>query len=55
MIMPSYTFVSYSTGISSRGCKNCLRFVSGTDHPGIDEDKIEELITPRTKAIVVVH
>jgi len=24
-------------------------------HPGIDEDKIEELITQKTRAIVVVH
>jgi dTDP-4-amino-4,6-dideoxygalactose transaminase len=28
---------------------------SRSDHPGIDETKIEELITPRTKVIVPVH
>lgn len=28
---------------------------SRIDHPGIDENKIEELITPKTKAIVAVH
>jgi dTDP-4-amino-4,6-dideoxygalactose transaminase len=28
---------------------------SRPEHPGIDEDKIEELITPRTKAIIPVH
>jgi dTDP-4-amino-4,6-dideoxygalactose transaminase len=28
---------------------------SRRDHPGIDEQKIEELITSKTKAIVPVH
>ena len=37
-----------------RGAK--IIFVdSRTDHPGLDEDKIEALITPKTKAIVPVH
>ena len=28
---------------------------SRLDHPGIDEEVVEELITKKTKAIVVVH
>jgi dTDP-4-amino-4,6-dideoxygalactose transaminase len=54
VIMPSYTFVSTANAFILRGAH--IRFVdSRPDHPGIDESKIEELITNRTKAIVVVH
>ena len=54
VIMPSYTFVSTANAFVLRGAK--LVFAdSRTDHPGIDESKIEDLITPKTKAIVPVH
>ncbi len=54
IIMPSYTFVSTANAFVLRGAT--IRFVdSRKDHPGMDEDKIEELITEKTKAIVVVH
>ena len=54
VLLPSYTFVSTANAFVLRGAK--LVFVdSRSDHPGMDEDKIEELITSRTKAIVPVH
>lgn len=54
VIMPSYTFVSTSNAFVLRGAK--IRFAdSRKDHPGIDEDSIESLITAKTKAIVPVH
>lgn len=54
VILPSFTFVSDAIAFVRRGAK--LRFVdSRSDHPRIDETKIEELITPKTKAILVVH
>lgn len=54
VIMPSYTFVSTANAFILRGAK--ILFVdSRKDSPGIDEDKIEELITSKTKAIVPVH
>jgi dTDP-4-amino-4,6-dideoxygalactose transaminase len=54
VIMPSYTFVSTANAFVLRGAK--IVFVdSRGDHPGIDELKIKELITPRTKVIVPVH
>ncbi|MBN1930082.1 MAG: dTDP-4-amino-4,6-dideoxygalactose transaminase [Desulfobacterales bacterium] len=54
VIMPSYTFVSTANAFVLRGAK--IVFVdSRLDHPGIDEEKIEELITSKTKAIVPVH
>lgn len=54
VIMPSYTFVSTANAFVLRGAK--IRFVdSRNDHPGMDEEKVEELINEKTKAIVVVH
>lgn len=54
VIMPSYTFVSTALAFVRQGAKIVFAD-SRKDHPGIDEDKIEELITSRTKAIVPVH
>ena len=54
VIMPSYTFVSTSNAFVLRGAK-IVFCDSRTDHPGIDEDAIEALITDKTKAIVPVH
>ncbi|WP_430410900.1 dTDP-4-amino-4,6-dideoxygalactose transaminase [Kordia sp.] len=54
VIVPSYTFVSTALAFVRQGAKIVFAD-SRTDHPGIDEDKIESLITPKTKAIVVVH
>lgn len=54
VIMPSYTFVSTSNAFVLRGA-TIVFCDSRTDHPGMDESKIESLITSRTKAIVPVH
>lgn len=54
VIIPSFTFVSTANAFVLRGAK--IVFVdSREDHPGMDEDKIESLITKKSKAIVVVH
>ena len=54
VIMPTFTFVSTANAFILRGAK--IRFVdSRKDHPGMDEELIEGLITENTKAIVVVH
>jgi len=54
VIVPSYTFVSSALAFVRQGAKivfadSCL------DNPNIDADKIEALITPKTKVIVPVH
>lgn len=54
VIVPSYTFVSSALAFVRQGAKVVFAD-SRVDHPGIDEDKIEALITSRTKAIVPVH
>lgn len=54
VIMPSYTFVSTANAFVLRGAK--IVFVDvRPDTMNIDETIIEEAITERTKAIVVVH
>jgi len=54
VIIPSYTFVSTALAFVRQGAKIVFAD-SGIDNPNIDADKIEELITPYTKAIVPVH
>jgi dTDP-4-amino-4,6-dideoxygalactose transaminase len=54
VIVPSYTFVSTANAFVLRGAK--IVFVdSRPDHPGLDENLIEPLITKRTRVIVPVH
>jgi dTDP-4-amino-4,6-dideoxygalactose transaminase len=54
IIVPSYTFVSTANAFVLRGAKIVFAD-SRHDHPGIDEDKIEGLITSNTRVIVIVH
>lgn len=54
IIMPSYTFVSTANAFVLRGAK--IVFVDiRPDTMNLDENKIEDAITSRTKAIVPVH
>lgn len=54
VIVPSYTFVSTALAFVREGAKIVFAD-SRKDHPGMDEDSLENLITPNTKAIVPVH
>ncbi|OJV33068.1 MAG: dTDP-4-amino-4,6-dideoxygalactose transaminase [Bacteroidales bacterium 36-12] len=54
VIVPSYTFVSSALAFIRQGAKIVFAD-SESNHPNIDVDKIEELITPKTKVIVPVH
>lgn len=54
VILPSYTFVASATAFANRGA--AIVFAdSRSDHPNLDCEQLESLITPRTKAIVLVH
>lgn len=54
VIMPSFTFVTTATSFSNMGIK--IKFVDiREDTLNIDENKIEEAITSKTRAIVPVH
>ncbi len=54
VIMPSFTFVSTANAFVLRGATPVFTDIR-PDTLNIDERLVEEAITPRTKAIVVVH
>ena len=54
VIMPSFTFVSSANAFVLRGARPVFVDIRG-DTLNLDERQIEAAITPRTKAIVVVH
>jgi dTDP-4-amino-4,6-dideoxygalactose transaminase len=54
IIMPSYTFVSTANAFALRGGVPVFIDIR-PDTLNIDEKQIEDAITPKTKAIVVVH
>lgn len=54
VIVPSYTFVSSALAFVRQGAKIVFAD-SYEDNPNIDADKIEGLITEKTKVIVPVH
>ncbi len=54
VIVPSFTFVSTAIAFVRQGAKIVFAD-SYSDNPNIDVDKIEALITNKTKAIVPVH
>ncbi len=54
VIMPSYTFTSTANAVVLRGAKPVFVDVRA-ENLQIDENKIEPLISSKTKAIIVVH
>jgi dTDP-4-amino-4,6-dideoxygalactose transaminase len=54
VIVPSYTFVSTANAFVMRGAKVVFAD-SRADHPGVCEKHIAQLVTAKTKVIVVVH
>lgn len=54
VIAPSYTFVSTVNAFVLRGAK-IIFADSCAENPNIDLNDVEKLITPKTRAIVIVH
>jgi dTDP-4-amino-4,6-dideoxygalactose transaminase len=54
IILPSFTFVTTASAFALRGAELVWCDIR-EDTKNIDETKIESLITPKTKAVVVVH
>lgn len=54
VISPSYTFVSTVNAFALRGAKIVFAD-SYDDNPNVSPESVEELITKKTKAIIVVH
>lgn len=54
VIVPSFTFVSSAVAFVRQGAR--IMFAdSRADHPNLDLERVEALITPKTKALVVDH
>ena len=54
VIVPSFTFVSTANAFALRGARIVFADIR-SDTLNLDENRLESLITPRTKAIVPVH
>jgi dTDP-4-amino-4,6-dideoxygalactose transaminase len=54
VVIPSFTFVSTANAIALRGARVVFADVR-PDTLNIDEQQLEPLLTPRTRAIMVVH
>ena len=54
VIVPSYTFVSSALAFVREGAK-IIFADSSKENPNLDVNLLENLVTPKTKAIVVVH
>jgi dTDP-4-amino-4,6-dideoxygalactose transaminase len=54
VIVPSFTFVSTANAFALRGARLVFADIR-PDTLNLDENQLESLITPQTKAIVVVH
>src|SRR3954470_1544929 len=54
VIVPSFTFVSAANAFALRGARLVFSDIR-SETLNLDENRLESLITPRTKAIVVVH
>ena len=54
VIVPSFTFVSTANAFALRGARLVFADIR-PDSLNLDESRLEALVTPRTKAIIVVH
>lgn len=54
VIVPSFTFVSTANAFALRGARPMFADIR-SDTLNLDEARLERLVSPRTKAIVVVH
>src|SRR5258707_872698 len=54
VIVPSFTFVSTANAFVLRGARPVFADVR-PDTLNLDESRLEALVTPRTRAVVVVH
>jgi dTDP-4-amino-4,6-dideoxygalactose transaminase len=55
VIVPSYTMAATAAAVLYAGGTPVFADIVGLEHPMIDVHHVEELITPRTRAVVVVH
>jgi dTDP-4-amino-4,6-dideoxygalactose transaminase len=55
VIVPSFTFAATAAAVVYCGGTPVFADIVGLEDPSVDPDAVEALITPRTKAVAVVH
>jgi dTDP-4-amino-4,6-dideoxygalactose transaminase len=55
VIVPSFTFAATASAVIYCGATPVFADILGIEDPSIDPAEVERLITPRTKAVAVVH
>ena len=55
VIVPSFTFAATAAAVVYCGATPVFADIVGLEDPSIDPDAVESLISPRTKAVAVVH
>jgi dTDP-4-amino-4,6-dideoxygalactose transaminase len=55
VIQPAINFVAAANTTVAVGARPVFADIIGLDEPTIDPDRVERLITPQTKAVVVMH
>jgi dTDP-4-amino-4,6-dideoxygalactose transaminase len=55
VIVPSFTFVATASTVVACGATPVFADIVACRHPYLDPDDVERRITPRTKAVTVVH
>jgi dTDP-4-amino-4,6-dideoxygalactose transaminase len=55
VIVPSLTFVATANAVLYTGAQVRFADILGPEEPNIDPSEIDRLVTPRTKAVIVMH
>jgi dTDP-4-amino-4,6-dideoxygalactose transaminase len=55
VIVPSFTFAATAAAVVYAGATPVFADILGLEDPSVDADAVEALITPRTRAVCVVH
>jgi dTDP-4-amino-4,6-dideoxygalactose transaminase len=55
VIVPSFTFAATAAAVVYTGARPVFADILGFDNPSLDPFDVERKLTPRTKAVVVVH
>lgn len=55
VIVPSFTFAATAAAVAYCGGTPVFADIVGLEDPSIDPDQVEALISPRTRAVAVVH
>ncbi len=55
VVVPSFTFVATVNAVLYCGARPVFADIVGVENPSLDPDEVERRLTPRTRAVAVVH